>query len=189
MKQRFPRRRAEKVAAKIIDAMSPFCHRIEVAGSIRRRKEEVGDIEIVYVPKVESRVVDRTLFGEKRELIDTAIEPLNELILAGSLRKRPNELGREAFGPLNKLMVAVKTGIPVDLFATRGPAWFNYLVCRTGSGASNIRIAAAAKAKGWKWHPYDVGFTDEEGNWVIVESEEDVFNLVGLPCPPPEERE
>lgn len=85
-------------------------------------------------------------------------------------------------------MVHRASRIPVDLFATTREAWFNYLVCRTGPAESNTAIANAAIAKGWKWHPYDSGFTDQEGNWVYVRAERDVFDLVGLPYHAPPDR-
>jgi DNA polymerase/3'-5' exonuclease PolX len=42
---------AVEVAVKYRNLLSPWCERIEIAGSIRRRKPEVKDIEIVCVPK------------------------------------------------------------------------------------------------------------------------------------------
>jgi DNA polymerase/3'-5' exonuclease PolX len=87
----------------------------------------------------------------------------------------------------------VASGIPVDLFATTEACWHNYLVCRTGPAESNIRIAAAAKARGWKWNPYGEGFSrggplagPEEAR--ALRSEREVFEFVGLPYTEPEER-
>src|SRR5438105_60329 len=42
---------AERIAAAIVADLAPSCARIQVAGSVRRRKELVGDIEIVAVPR------------------------------------------------------------------------------------------------------------------------------------------
>jgi DNA polymerase/3'-5' exonuclease PolX len=42
---------AERVAAAIVADLAPFCARIQVAGSVRRRKEVVGDIELVAIPR------------------------------------------------------------------------------------------------------------------------------------------
>ena len=41
---------AERIAAAIVADLAPFCDRIQVAGSVRRRKEFVGDIELVAIP-------------------------------------------------------------------------------------------------------------------------------------------
>jgi DNA polymerase/3'-5' exonuclease PolX len=110
------------------------------------------------------------------------------LLQSGRLAKRTNVNGSEMWGHKNKLAVHVASGIPVDLFSARLGNWFNYLVCRTGGAESNMRIASAAQAKGWKWNPYGVGFTNETGSDVFVNSERDAFELVGLKYLEPWER-
>jgi hypothetical protein len=42
---------AERIAAAIVADLAPSCARIQVAGSVRRRTEVVGDIEIVAIPR------------------------------------------------------------------------------------------------------------------------------------------
>src|SRR4030066_671949 len=42
---------AQKLAQEIVDQIIPYCERIEVAGSIRRKKSEVNDVDIVLIPK------------------------------------------------------------------------------------------------------------------------------------------
>ena len=42
---------ANRIAGQVVDLLRPHCHRIEIAGSIRRRKPEPSDIEIVVLPK------------------------------------------------------------------------------------------------------------------------------------------
>ncbi len=82
------------------------------------------------------------------------------------------------WGEKNKLAVHVASGVPVDLFAATEANWFNYLVCRTGPGESNIAIASAAKAMGWQWHPYGTGFSRPVGLGTegrAVASEREVF--------------
>ena len=51
---------AKRAAAYIVEALSPFCDRIEVAGSVRRERETCKDVEIVCIPKVE---IVPSLFG------------------------------------------------------------------------------------------------------------------------------
>lgn len=41
MKTKMPLGEAEKIACKYADMLMPYCERIEIAGSIRRRKAEV----------------------------------------------------------------------------------------------------------------------------------------------------
>lgn len=52
MKRKIPLREAERVAGYWIERLAPHCKRINIAGSIRRKCETVGDIEIVAVPKL-----------------------------------------------------------------------------------------------------------------------------------------
>jgi DNA polymerase/3'-5' exonuclease PolX len=184
MKQKFPRSAAISVAREILAAITPFCERIILAGSLRRRKQEVGDVEILYIPMF---VVEPDGLFDKHT-VNLADRALDKLLLSGVISKRLNSLGSETWGDKNKLARHVATGIPIDLFSTRISTWHNYLVCRTGSAENNMRIASAAKARGWKWNPYGPGFTDHHGNCVEVTSEHDVFHLSGLPYLEPWQR-
>jgi DNA polymerase/3'-5' exonuclease PolX len=63
-------------------------------------------------------------------------------------------------------------------------------IARTGPSESNVRIAEAAKAKGFKWHPYKPGFSEEATGRVFpMGSEEEVFRFVSLPYAEPWERQ
>ena len=176
-KVKYPRADAIKVAKELCDALRPVTDRLIVAGSLRRRKQMVGDVEILFVPKFVPRRVD--FFST--ENVSLANEVLNDLLGRQILRHRPNVNGSEIWGEKNKLAVHVASGIPVDLFAATDSNWWNYLVCRTGSLEHNVKVAAAAQARGWRWNPYAAGFTDEQGNLVRVTCEKDVFTYVGLP--------
>jgi DNA polymerase/3'-5' exonuclease PolX len=189
-KKRYPHADALAVANELIAALQygcgPACERIEIAGSIRRAKPMVGDIELIYIPRFERRQVAPELFPRLADLADLALE---KLLRDGILAKRPNKNGGTAWGRQNKLAVHVASGIPVDLFATEADCWFNYLVCRTGGAETNKAICNAAIAKGWKWNPYGRGFTERDGIGVhYVKTERDVFDFVGLPYLAPEER-
>lgn len=175
-KPKFPRAAALDVARELVAALKPVTDRLVVAGSLRRRKLQVGDVEILYVPK---------LHEERDGLFDTkqanlADRALAHLLGAGVISRRRNALGSEIWGARNKLAVHKASGIPVDLFEATDENWFNYLVCRTGGAESNIRIASTAQARGWTWKPYDRGFLDERGLWVPVACERDVFEFLGL---------
>lgn len=184
MKTRFPRAAAIAVAKELCDALKPVTTALIVAGSLRRRKLDVGDVEILYISKTGS-APDGLFDVVETNLVD---EVLASLLQRCVLAKRTNEKGSEMWGPKNKFAVHVASGIPVDLFTATAENWFNYLVCRTGGKDSNTRIAAAAQAKRWQWNPYGPGFTDENGNLVKVETEQDVFRLAGLPYLEPWQR-
>ena len=173
-----------KVARHICLVLADHCMRLEMAGSLRRGKDKVGDIEIVYVPDFEPQPLG--LF--ETEMVNKTDAILDRLITEGIIEKRANVKGSSTWGDQNKLARHTASGIPIDFFSTREQCWFNYLVCRTGGARSNMAIASAAHSKGWKWHPYHPGFTDQHGNWHSVHSEREVFELVGLPYLEPHER-
>ncbi len=183
---KYPRAEALAVAERLVDRLKPYCTRILIAGSLRRLKAEVSDVEICYVPRIVSRPEPGALFGTVD--VDLAEEQIAGLLKASQLRKRPNDLGAFTWGPQNKLAVDVETGVPVDLFATKEECWFNYTFCRTGSAEMNQKVATMARARGLHWHPYGMGFTDEAGRLLKVEKEEDVFRWIGLPYYEPEDR-
>lgn len=188
MKKRWPHSQAFAVAYGILEALQPACERIEIAGSLRRKRPTVGDIEIVYVPWIKMIPDPDDLLQTlvRTNLADKEIARLQKIAV---LERRLDANARETFGEQNKLMVHF-SGIPVDLFATTIDNWFNYLVCRTGPSALNIKIASGARQHGWKWHPYSFGFTSIRGvecNFRVT-CEEDVFRIAGLPYLPPEER-
>jgi DNA polymerase/3'-5' exonuclease PolX len=186
-KTRHPRAAALAVAKELCAALKPACERLIVAGSLRRRREEVGDVEIVYIPRFETGPVPGDLFAHAwQNLADFVIAGM---LARGVIAKRESIRGTTAFGEKNKLMVHLASGIPVDLFSATAENWFNYLVCRTGPKESNTRIAEAAKAKGWHWNPYGAGFSNTcGGTRHAVTSERDVFDFLGFPYLEPWER-
>jgi DNA polymerase/3'-5' exonuclease PolX len=174
-----------KVAAELCAALKPVCDRIIVAGSLRRRKATVGDVEILYIGKTEARQDPADMFATITvNLADEAIAALEK---SGTLERRKNVNGSQMYGPKNKLMRHCATGLPVDLFAATPENWWNYLVCRTGPADSNTRICMAAQERGWKWNPYGAGFS-RNGEVRAMESEAAVFEFVGLPYEQPEAR-
>lgn len=188
-RQRYPIEAAATLAHELADLLRPACLMVEVAGSIRRCKPTVGDIELLYVPRFEEEPIDLVTRG----MVNQADKVIDRLLASGVLVKRRNVNGSTTWGEQNKLAVHRDSGMPVDLFSTTTASWFNYLVCRTGPADSNARIAKAAQARGWKWNPYGPGFTrvvdgDTLARSHAVTSEADVFTFVGLPYLPPEDR-
>ncbi len=53
---------AKAIALRVCERIAPACERVEVAGSIRRGKPQVGDIELVVIPRFETKTVD-DMFG------------------------------------------------------------------------------------------------------------------------------
>jgi DNA polymerase/3'-5' exonuclease PolX len=184
-KRKYPRAQAIAVARELCQALAPGCARLIVAGSLRRRKAEVGDVDILYIPRFEERQLDLVTHGP----VNLADEVLDSLLAAGVLSKRPSSAAGFAWGPKNKLAIHGANGIPVDLFAATEGNWWNLLVCRTGPEAMTISICEAARRHGWQWNPHGPGFSRLDGaGSQAVRSEEEVFAFVGLPYAPPEGR-
>lgn len=186
---RHPRAAALAVAGELVAGLRPACERLKVVGSLRRLKPDVGDVELLFLPRREDRPDPNTLFGDL-VAVDLAEAVIGDWLRRGVLRKRVDEAGRTTWGPSNKLAVHAASGIPVDLFAASAANWWSLVVCRTGSAASNTRICLAAEQRGWKWNPYGAGFYDRGTGELVrpVRGEADVFEAVGLICRPPAER-
>ena len=159
---------AERIAKELVLQLRDACLEIEVAGSVRRRKPWVKDVEILYIPKP--------------GLFDPTEMKIAELINRGFLEVRGG------YGEWNKFLRHVESGLNVDLFKTTPDRWAVSLVVRTGPKESNIKIATAARRKGWRFHAYGRGFTDERGREIVCRTEREVFELVGLEYKPPEQR-
>lgn len=188
-KPKFPRALALEVVRELLPWLQPCCTELRVAGSLRRERAMVGDVEFVFVPVLAPGVaVDLLLPPPLVAQTDARFE---DLLARGVIEKRQNVNGSGMWGAKNKLARHRATGVPIDFFATTEAAFWNYLVCRTGGARTNVEICNAAIAKGWKWTPYDEGFSRPSGlgrEVHAVRSEREVFEFVGLPYLEPRER-
>ena len=167
LRSRINAQEAHRASGSILERLEPFCDDIRFVGSLRRNKPTVGDIEFLCIPRFESGIVD---------LLDRGIK---QLIAAEFFDYRPNINGSRVYGPQNKLLVHVPSGIGIDIFSTSHEKWFTALVVRTGGAETNKRIARAAIAKGWRFQAYGEGFLTPHGG-IRCNSEREVFELVGL---------
>lgn len=167
---------AERVAGLFFSTLAPVCERIAIVGSVRRKKPNPKDVELLCVPRRDPYTNTDML----EDLID-------HLIVRGILAKRPLKSGRQSYGHYNKLLVHVPTSTPVDIFTTDEKKWWMALVIRTGPKDSNIYLAMTAEKKGWKLRAYGAGY-DTPGGPHICQSEAEVFEVLGLPHLPPEKR-
>jgi len=183
-KKKLPREDALKVAREVQAMLEPFCERIEIAGSLRREKPLVGDIELLFVPLIKSGGTD--LFGSYE--IDFADVEINRLLATGVLAKRPSSIGGFTWGTKNKLGIHVPSGIPLDLFSTTQQNWWVSLVVRTGSRETNLELTTGAQKLGVKLNAYGCGITHSNGNVTQAHSERDVFRFCGVPYREPKHR-
>lgn len=166
--------KAKSIAETIKAILESSCEMIVIAGSIRRRKPDVGDLELLCIPKYIDGV----------DMLDAKIQTM---IYFDMLGYRLNKLGRKVYGPKNKLLVHLPSGIGVDVFSTTEECWPVSLVVRTGGKVTNQRISMAAIKKGLRFRAYGRGFTGPNGE-IICHSERQVFETVGLVYHEPWER-
>lgn len=204
-KVKYPRAQALRVARELCDVLGPLCETddagvplLKVCGSLRRMKEQVGDVEMVFVPRTRSLCAEeRDLFGVVTRPAKTVYEThlvMDHLVSHCALSRRLKCDGSQTWGQWIRLAVHVASGVPVDFFACSRAAWWNIVACRTGGARSNVAVASAAIVKGWRWDmgPESPGFWRPQGlgrEYHAVRSEAEVFEFVGMPCKKPEERE
>lgn len=194
-KKKYPVAQAYSLARALVEELAPYCERIEVAGSIRRRAAQVGDIELLCIPKVEQRTLD--LFSEVTASDDRLDGKLQEMISAGILEKRGG------YGTENKFLRHIESGIPIDIFSTSADHWGMAFLVRTGPAQWNVRVMSALKELGHEGHAYGrakyVGvekpssITLHRSNWqrqleIMCPTEEDVFKVLGWRYVEPEAR-
>jgi len=185
VKRRWPWEMAMPVAEELVELLKPACERIAIAGSLRRLKRQVGDIEIVFVPRMIKR--RDGLFDEKA--VSMADELIEKKLSEGYFQKRPSKVGIFTWGEKNKLAIHNPTGIPVDLFAEYEPLdWWRSLAIRTGPKELNIELMATAPKVGVIAHAYGIGLTNTKGERIEVDSEEAFFLACGVKFRKPSER-
>lgn len=158
---------AQVLAEWIRGLLSPYCDRCEIAGSIRREKPDVGDIEIVCIP----REVKTGLFGFETERDLAFVE-----IVEGFEKVR----GSAFSGRYTQRIVRPDKGceIKLDLFMTKADNWGNIFAIRTGSADFSRQILA----RRWVQLGYhSINGRLHKGNTAIeLREEQDLFDLLGL---------
>jgi len=139
---------------------NPAVSRLEVAGSYRRRKETVGDIDILVVSSRPHAVVSRF----------TGYPRVKEIRAEGPTRSS----------------VVLDCGLQVDLRVVPAVSFGSALHYFTGSKPHNIAIRAIGLKHGLKINEYGVF---RKTRRIAGRTEEEVFDAVGLAWIPPELRE
>jgi len=196
--------KAEIIAQAIIEKLLPHCEegRLHIAGSIRRKKADVGDIEILCIGK-------KIPFGQPAlfEEVETELS----YTLAQEFVNTVNNLGSVLQGSPtgNAMKILLPEGIKLDLFIPNEYDYFRMLAIRTGSQwyAHNI-IAVGWRKQGWvgtenglrKIHQcFQVNRdTDTKKKWKcqwthptlppVWKSEEEFFEWINVPYINPEKR-
>ncbi len=162
LESRMSLKAAEEIAGPLVAWLErcPGVKRVAVAGSYRRRKETVGDLDILVTATRDSPVIDRFAHGE-----DVA-----EVVSRGKTRST----------------VRLRSGVQVDLRVVPEVAYGAALQYFTGSKDHNIAVRKIAAKKGLKINEYGVFRGSKR---VAGRTEAEVYAEIGLPVMPPELRE
>jgi DNA polymerase (family 10) len=165
--------RAAEVAEGVTTALAavPGVERLEVAGSFRRGRETVGDLDLL------AETADPTALVERF----TRLPDVERVIGAGS----------------HKAAVKLRGGPQVDLMIMPPGAAGTYRVHFTGSKAHNVRLRAMARDRGWSLSEHGFVRLDPDGEPATgaaaelrtFATEAEAYAFLGLPPIPPELRE
>jgi len=143
-------------------AAMPEVHQISEAGSLRRRRETVRDIDILITSSDPEKVMDAF----------TSPFQVREVLAKGG----------------TKASVLTSEGMQVDLRVVEPATYGAALAYFTGSKAHNIRLREMANRMGLKVSEYGV-FRDKDQVRVAGKTEEEIYRILGLLYIPPELRE
>lgn len=140
---------AKTIADCLVRELEPYCHIIYIAGSIRRKKEEVKDIELVCVPKTAIKE-EKNLFNETIGKI-IIIHPEFERIIRGcGIIIKGKFTGRYMAIEMKKEFEGQQHTIMLDLFMPQPHDYWRQFAIRTGSAEYAQRyIAKNWNRKGW----------------------------------------
>lgn len=154
--------KAEEIVSRLFSYLekAPGAKKVTVAGSYRRKKETVGDLDIVITCEKRRQVMNYFLkYPEIREI--------------------------QAQGPTRSTVI-LETGLQVDVRVVSARSYGAALYYFTGSKAHTVPVRTMAQRQGLKVNEYGVYKGQER---LGGQSEEEVMRLIGLPYIEPELRE
>ncbi|MCA9260887.1 MAG: DNA polymerase/3'-5' exonuclease PolX [Planctomycetales bacterium] len=146
--------------------LAPGIARMEWAGSYRRGRETIGDLDVLVDTSDGAAVMD--CLQNYSQTADVLVR-----------------------GP-TKMSVRLASGLQVDLRVAPAESFGAALQYFTGSKDHNVRVRGLAKQLGLKvneWGVFKVGTNEDEGEYFAGRTEDEVYAALGLPCFPPEIRE
>jgi len=167
--ERIPHRRAKQLAQAIMEPLKAAVPRarVEICGSIRRKKATSKDIDIVFAAATQAQLRKG--------------------------RKAFMELGwDDVLGEGDTRITVVKDGVQVDIRFVPLESYGSAVLHFTGSGEFNVVMRARAKAKGYLLNEYGLfrrGANGTQGKLVASKTEQEIFGALGYPFIEPKERE
>ncbi len=150
-------RKVLHIAKKVVAELKPFCTKVEIAGSIRRKKANPHDIDIVLIAKSEKH----------KQLIREKLDKEGKFLEGGS---------HEMFFRTH--------GIDIDLFFTLPNEWGAALLAYSGKRGSNIGLRMVAMRKGLKLTNHGL-FVRKTGRRIAGKTEKEIYYALGRPYKEP----
>ena len=163
------------LAQQLLELLHPECQRIEIAGSVRRQKPDVGDIELVAIPKM---VPSGDLFG-------TPVSALSGYDFT--------RLGKVLKHGQRYVQIALHQQINLDLFLVLPPAtWGVIFTLRTGPDTFSRSCVTPRSKRGLL--PSYLQVKDgavrhaSTGEVIPTPEEKDFFRVLEMQWIPPDKR-
>ncbi|NIQ06349.1 MAG: DNA polymerase/3'-5' exonuclease PolX [Candidatus Korarchaeota archaeon] len=149
------------IAKDLKEYLSPHTGHIAIAGSLRRWKETIGDIDMVST-------------GVSSKIMDTFVRyaDVDEVLVRGE----------------TKTSIRLENGVRIDLRVVDAESYGAAVVYFTGSKAHNIALRKIANERDYKLNEYGL-FERDTKNKIAGKTEEDVYKALSLSWIPPELRE
>lgn len=163
-KERQPLGRVLPVALDILATLRMYkdVERLSLAGSLRRMKDTIRDIDILATSNHPEKVMK----------VFINLPQIREVLSQGQTRSS----------------IMTHEGLQVDLRVVERESYGAALAYFTGSKSHNIRVREMAMKKGLKINEYGI-FREDTGKRIGGKEEEDVYKAIGLSYIPPELRE
>ena len=165
---------AVAIECAIFEQLSPYCERYQVAGSVRRNKPEVNDLEIVVVPKEQAGGTD--LFGDTIWVRDR--EFINVIRKMKAIKGEPT-------GRYTRRIYGDPPRIEIDFFICQRDNFGLMYAIRTGPVEFSHYLTKRAHYKGLK---IQGGMLTEGGRTIPIRDEDELFLKLGMPFVFPEAR-
>lgn len=171
---------AKRLADDILHHVLPVMDRVEIAGSIRRRKPVVGDIELVGIPSNQEKLIK--LLDEVGQHIKPGVP--------GAVPWSPKPTARY-------LRLRLPQEMNLDFFLGTPNNWGGLFMMRTGSAADQNGNVFSGFVPGIfkRWKTISGGGrmtecmpTTVDGEQISIPEEQSFFDLLGMNFVPPEER-
>jgi len=163
-KGRLPLKKAQVIANRIVKELKKLreVKQISTAGSLKRKKMTVRDIDILVASEKPYKVI--TVF--------TKIKDVKKVLMKGP----------------TKATIILKSGVQIDLRVLSAKSWGAGLLYFIGSKNYNIELRKIAMKKGFKLNEYGL-FDEQTGKMIAGRTEKDVLKKLGVKYLKPEERE